>query len=74
MSAPWIVVLIVGLAAFGLVAAITANIVRSAMRVGKAAKQFLEDASPLIAELQAQGEQAAEHVAKLTERASSLRS
>ena len=39
MSAPWIVILVVVLAAFGLLAAITANIVRSAVRVGKAAKQ-----------------------------------
>jgi ABC-type Fe3+-hydroxamate transport system substrate-binding protein len=74
VSAPWIVILVVVLAAFGLLAAITANIVRSAIRVGKAAKQFLDEASPLIAELQAQGEQAAERVTKLTERSSSLRS
>jgi hypothetical protein len=74
VSAPWIVVLIVVLAAFGALVAITANIVRSAIRVGKAAKQFLDEASPLIGELQAQGEQAAERVAKLTERSSSLRS
>ena len=74
MSAPAIVILIVLLAAFGLVVAITANLVRSALHVGRAAKQFLDDASPMIAQIQAEGEKAADRVARLSEKSAALRS
>jgi hypothetical protein len=74
VSLPAIVILIVLFAAFGLVAAITANLVRSAIHVGKAAKQFFDEAAPFIAELQKEGELAADRAAKLSEKAAALRS
>jgi hypothetical protein len=73
VSVPWIVILIVLFGALGLIAAITANLVRSAMHVGKAAKQFFEEATPLIAELQAEGERATQQAAKLAEMSAALR-
>lgn len=74
MSLPVVVVVFVAFAAFGMVAALSANIVRSGLRLAREVKAFANEMMPAVQLLAEEGDRAARKAGELADKASRLRS